>query len=656
MSKNGQNGLQIGSLALILGLTVWNTCQINNQEKLTIENNKAIDEVSQALKDGIVTRGGGGGAMSGNGGWGSDCVDDKMRDALADPNNILVAPSQCLVDVTAGEVSYGHTFRGKIAQDPRGMNPYIANGADVTEYNKYLSNYMAIRDVNNPDNFNPDLALSVSTPDEGLTYTIVLRDDVYWHMPVVDWSTGDYDWLKGDGPGGRHQMVADDFVFVFEMLRNNQVAGRVSALRNYFDKLESMEAVDDHTLKLTFSERQYTNLGIVIADLFPMPRWLYMYDEDGEKFEDATWGLKLNEHWYNQTGIGVGPYQFVRWSPGEILELEANPQYWGPRPAFERILFPVIKDQNAYPRKVKRGELDITQLQPEQYKSVILDDEDGVYLDNENIQYSVHETLTYFYMGWNMDNPMFSDKRVRQAMTMTLDRQGIIDNVFHGMGNLTTGPFPQQVACYDKGVEPYPFDIEGAKALLEEAGWTDSDGDGIRDKVIEGERVDFEFTFLMYGSSSEYETLASIWREALLEAGVKMTPSPVEWSTMLKKMDEREFDVYSGAWVPGWETDLMQIWHSKEADLPKSSNRIGFRNDDADRIAEALRVTFDEEERTALCHEFHALVHDLQPYTFFYQRRRPVVYWDHLNSPKFSLIYPYRDHRYWAFNSEPARP
>jgi len=155
---------------------------------------------------------------------------------------------------------------------------------------------------------------------------------------------------------------------------------------------------------------------------------------------------------------------------------------------------------------------------------------------------------------------------------------------------------------------------------------------------------------LVYGGSTEYETLANIYREDLLQVGIKLNPRPVEWSTMLKKMDEREFDAYTGAWVLSWETDLVQLWHSDEADKAKSSNRIGFRNKEADRIADTLRRTFDEGARTKLCHEFHGLLHEEQPYTFIYQRNRPVVYWEHLNNPKFSLVYPYRDVRHFSFN------
>ncbi|MED5372280.1 MAG: ABC transporter substrate-binding protein [Myxococcota bacterium] len=655
MSRSSSpNGLLIGGLGVILAATLYNTLQINNAEKLAIENQERLDEI---LKNGVRTSGGGaasaglGGGMVNNASlMGPGCLTDQAKADLADPKNLLTQPTQCRAK---GEHYRGGTLRSVLSSDPRGLNPYIANGADVTEYGLLMNDYMAERDINNPDVWIPRLATSVTTEDEGLTYIIKLQEGVYWHLPSVDWEEGTYEWLKGEGPGGRHEFTADDYVFVWDMIQNNQVAGRIASLRNYFEAMESIEAIDDHTLKVTYNERLYTNLAMLM-ELWPMPRWLYMYDQDGNKYDDATWGLKLNEHWYNQKGIGVGPYKYKAWESGVKLEFEANEMYWGEPPSFERILRPVVKDQNAFPRKVKAGEIDITSIQPEQYKTVVLD-ADGEILGNEHIQTTKFPTLTYFYMGWNMDNPKFSDKRVRQAMTMSFDRQGIIDSVFHGLGTLHTGPFPKQVACYDQSIEPWPYDIERAKELLEEAGWTDTDGDGIRDKVIDGEKVDFEFTFLMYGSSTEYETLASIWRESLLEVGVKMTPSPVEWSTMLKKMDERDFEVYSGAWVPGWDTDLMQIWHSSEADKAQSSNRIGFRNEQADAIAEELRRTFDEDRRTELCHEFHALVHEEQPYTFFYARERPVLYWDTLNDPQFSLNWPYQDKRYWSFATEPER-
>ena len=651
MNRSSQFYVLLGTTGLLGAGLLFNINQVNNLEHDTRELGEALDALS---KNGVAVQSSTGSApvASSSGG---DCLTEQDKADLAEPGNMLVAPSDCLPQRKGISMVTDQVLTRPTGSDPRGLNPYIANGADAAAYNVYMSGYLGIRDIADPDKFNPWLATYVGTEDGGLTYRVKLRKGVYWHLPTVDWDSGKYEWLKGDGPNGRHEFTADDFVFVYDILQNGQVSGRVSAMRNYFDTLEYIKAIDDHTLEIKYSKPQFTDTGMLLDALVPMPRWLYMYDEGGNKFDDSTWGLKLNEHWYNNKGIGVGPYRFVRWEPGVLLEFESDPLFWGGQAAFKNVRYLFVKDASAWPRKLKTGEVDITSLQAEQYKQIVVDGGEP-YLDRPELSLTRYQELSWFYFGYNLDGKFFNDKRVRQAMTMTFDRQAVLDNVFHGLGKIHTGPYPQQVACYDHSIEPYPYDIERAKALLEEAGWTDSDGDGIRDRMIDGEKVDFDFNFLIYGSSSEYEVLASIWRESLLEAGVKMTPTPVEWSAMLKKMDERAFDVYTGAWVPGWDTDIMQIWHSKEADKPKSSNRIGFRNERADEIAVALRNTFEPEERTKLCHEFHALVHDEQPYTFFFQRERPVLYWDHFNSPSFAQTYPYQDFRYWSFNAEPSKP
>ncbi len=647
MSKMAQSGFVMASLGLILGISVFNAVQLDNLESITIENQKRIEAIEKngVSVSGMVPSAGGGGASSGG------C--DQECEALKDPANLLVPRPRDWV--RADNVVTGQTLRKKEGSDPRGLNPYIANGADNAMFNLYMSDLLAWPHFDDPSKFFPQLAVKITSPDNGLTYRVELRKGVYWHLPTVDWDSGDFDWLKGEGPGGRHELTSDDYKFVFDMFENQQVSGRISSLRPYMDTLVDFRVIDRYTFEVEFGERIYTNAAILYG-LHPSPRWLYMYDQDGNQYDDATWGLKVNEHWYNQKGIGVGPYRFVEWDSGVKIVLEANELYWDGPPPFDQVLTSIVKDQNAWPRKLKAGELDITQMQPEQYATEIKDNKTGVYLGNEHIKKDVHDTLGYFYLGWNLDKPLFKDKRVRQALTMAFNRQGIVENIFHGLGDVISGPFAMQTACYDKSIKPWPFDLAAAKAKLEEAGWTDTDGDGVIDKVIDGQKVDFTFTLLIYGSSNEYATLAEVYREDLLSIGIKMLPSAVEWSTMLKKMDEREFDVYTGAWVLSLPTDLMQIWHSKEADKAQSSNRIGFRNKEADRIAEALRIEFDTDKRTALCHEFHALLHEEQPYTFIYQRSRPVLYWDHMNTPEYELQYPHRNIRHFSFQAEPTRP
>lgn len=625
-----QSTLSLLMLGALLVLTLFNTCQIDNLEKRLI------------AAGATVARRGSEGAETPKGKARYEPSAEE-RAALADPANLLVPFERSFYD--DAKIARGGTLRLANGQDPRGLNPYIANGSDSAEYARYVNNRLCQRGVEDPGQLSPELAVSITTPDNGLTYDVTLREGVYWHRPTVEGLEGDFQWLNRE-----HELTSDDFIFVFDMLSNPQVAGRVSALRNYFD-LDRYESLGRYRFRVTYKERLFTNLPN-LCDLHPSPRWLMMYDESGERFDDATWGVKVSEHWYNNKAIGTGPYRFVSWEPGTALVFEKNQNYWREEPAFDRIQVRILKDQNSWTRLLKTGELDLTRVQPEQYRTEVLEAK-GPILGNASIKETRRNELGYFYIGWNHDTPYFDSKEARLAMTLALDRASIVRSVFYGLGEQISGPFPKQSPCYDPSIEPHPFDLSLAGRKLDEAGWRDTDNDGIRDKVVDGKKIPFEFTLIIFGSSTEYATLANIYREALLQVGVRLNPRPVEWSTMLKKLDERDFDAYTGAWVVDWESDLYQLWHSSEADRPKSSNRIGFRNKDADRIAETLRRTFDDRKRIELCHEFHALTHELQPYTFIYQRERPILYWDHLNEPEFMVVFPFRDPRLFSFRELP---
>ncbi len=621
-----QSTFSLIALTFILGLTVFNTCQINNLERRLLEGDFAARQEERGLEQQR----------------GSE-ASDPVTEALADPDNLLQPLTRPLNDDE--EIAYGGHLRLQAGQDPQGFNPHIANGSDAAEFARYVMNMLCQRDVDDPGRMTPDLAVKITSPDDGYTYEVTLREGVMWHAPAVDLKDPNYAWLRGE-----HELTSDDYIFVFDMMANPQVSGRISAVRNYFD-LEYYEAIDRYRFRVKFKEKQFTSFPN-LCSLHPSPRWLMMFDEDGNRFDDSNWGVKVSEHWYNNKGIGTSAYRFLEWVPGSYIRFEKNPDYFGEPAAFDRITVKIVKDQNAWTRLLKTGELDLTRIQPEQYRTEILENE-GPILGREGIRLGRRDELGYFYVAWNMDTPYFDTKEARQAMTLALDRAGIVKNVFYDLGSVTHGPYGRQNPCYDHSIEGWPHDLELARQKLDEAGWTDSDSDGIRDKLVDGTRIPFEFGLIIYGSSTEFATIANIYREALLEVGVKMNPRPLEWSTMLKRLDERSFEAYTGAWVMDWEVDLYQLWHSSEADRPSSSNRIGFRSKEADRIIEALRVSFDEEERVELCHEFHALVHDLQPYSFIYQRYRPVLYWDYMNAPEFHQVYPFRDPRLLSFHDLP---
>jgi ABC-type transport system substrate-binding protein len=203
-------------------------------------------------------------------------------------------------------------------------------------------------------------------------------------------------------------------------------------------------------------------------------------------------------------------------------------------------------------------------------------------------------------------------------MTHALNRKEILKKVFVGLGQITTGPFLPWSDNVDKSITPLTFDLAIAKQLLREAGWKDTDGDGLVDKVLNGKQTPFEFTMLLYGNKPEYTAMANIFKEDLIKIGVKMGVAPVEWSLMQKRMEEKNFDAYTGGWGVPWDSDPYQIWHSSQADLPKGSNRVGFRNKKADALIEKLRQTFDKAKRAEMYQALHRILHEEQPYTFFF--------------------------------------
>jgi ABC-type transport system substrate-binding protein len=478
------------------------------------------------------------------------------------------------------------------------------------------------------------------TPDDHITYIFNLRKDIFWHAPAVDFTDERYAWLQGD-----HKVTAQDVVFMMDLLLNEQVSG-AAPLRSYYEGVDSYRAVDEYTFEIKFKERKFAQY-LALQDLYPIPRFLYEFDEDGEKYDAAILGQRFQDHWYNPRAIGCGPYRFVRYEAGVVIELERDPRHPVGGNAHDKIVISILRDQSSWPRKLRTGELHLSQLQPGQYRSEVLIGEPDSPFKDGTLQSGEFWTHSYFYIGWNADKPWFGDKRVRWAMSHAFNAELLLREVFMDLGVRSTGPMPNFLPFYDQSIPEVPFDLGRAAELLDEAGWVDSNGNGIRDKTIDGSLQEFEFALMVYGSSDEYKTVGNIFKEDLAKIGVVMTVRPMDWANLLKKVDDRDFDAVTLAWVLSPQVDFHQIWHSSQADVPKGSNRVGFRNAEADVIIEKLQKEFDYDERVRLAHAFHKLTYDEQPYTFFYNRKRKVFWQPELKNVQFSQTRPYMNPRPW---------
>ena len=613
MSRNLTVQLSIAGLLVALLLAVIiNIVQFNNIEDVVIDTRQKVErlgevqgEIKQKLETGVVAASPG--AVANNGG----------QAPAAEAGNLLEPDPTPL---TAPDAKMGGSLNLTTRSDYKGFNQLVENSTDVQQvYTIFIGGYLARRHITDPDKWGPDLALSIVPKNDNKTYHVKLRKGVKWHRPAVDYANPRYKWLDEE-----HEVVADDFLFAMEMIMNEKVEGAAPA-RSYLKDFDRIEIINDHEFKVHWKKRVYSSLATTMA-LYPFPRWLYGADEDGKPYPKEIVGQKLNNHWYNDRGIGMGPYRFVESKPGEYLKLTRSDNYYGGRAAIKDVTFKIVRDANAQYLMFKKGEIDMMTMSATLYRKEILEADENSPFKTGKFSYDILPRLAYRYLGWNARDALFKDKRVRTAMTHAFNRKKIIKEVFMDLGKVITGNFYIDTPWYDKSINPYEFDLEKAAALLDEAGWTDSDKDGVRDRKLDGKKVNFEFTLLIYNNFPEIKSAADIFKEDLIKIGVKVNVLPVDWPTMQKKMEGKEFQAYTGGWGLGWESDPNQLWHSTQADAPKGSNFVSFKNKEADGIIEKAHVAFEFDERKKLFNRFHQIVHEEQPYTFFMSPDSVIVY------------------------------
>lgn len=502
-------------------------------------------------------------------------------------------------------VSGGRLVRAFQA-DVGNMNMLITNDAYVSQIWAQVTDSLAERDYNDRGDgeFKPMLAESWTISPDRRKVRVRLRKGILWH-DFKDPVTGK-EWKN-------REVTAQDVKFYVDVIKNPAVD--CAPLRVYYNDLERIDVLNDYEFEVVWS-KPYFMMEDMTLSLMPLPRHLYHAYEgpfDGRRFND--------EHARNRMLVGCGPYRFESWEKGKRILLRRFENYYGRSlgimPPLETLAYDIIQHPNTRLQSLLSKDLDMDSLTPDQWVNRTSSPEFG---PKGFLKKYSYPGFSYFYIGLNLNNPLFQDKRVRQALSHLVNREKIRREIFFGLMDAVSGPFPKQSSAYDPSVQPYSFDPAAARRLLAEAGWKEG-----QDGILRKDGRELAFTVVYPNTSVSFQKMLPVIKEDMKKAGVRMDLLGIEWSVLVQRLEKKQFEACLLGWTGTLKPDPYQLWHSSQADQPASSNHIGFVNPKADELIEKIRQCFDPAERTRLYHEFHRLIHDEAPYLFLFSPSSLVV-------------------------------
>jgi len=508
--------------------------------------------------------------------------------------------------------SQGGVLVRHIGAEPQTLNTIIASDLYERFVNYYVFDTLLDMDLESADLL-PMAAESWEVGEDKITFTFHLRKDLVFH----------------DG----HPADADDVIFALDRFMDPKVDA--AHARTYYMDMESYEKIDDYTIRIKW-KRPYFKALITLASTPVIPKHIL---DDGTDFNKHPWG---------RHPVGTGPYKFVEWETGRKIVLERNPDYRGKSHYFDRIDFKIITNDDVALQVLKKEELDFI---PRLNRIQWLRQTDSKEF-TEKFNKLRYDWPGFSYIGWNLRKPLFQDKRVRQALTMLMNREAMLKEIFYCMGTIATGPDDYKSPYANPEIKPWPFDPERAGKLLADAGWKDTDGDGWIDK--EGKPFRFEMSFT--AAVPEWENMAVMYKEDLKKAGIDMVIRKLEWASFLESINDWKFDACALAWGLVPYPDYYQVWHSSQADIKPSSNHVGFKNEEVDRLIDLNREEFDINKRIEYSHRIHAILHEEQPYTFFIAGQRLAAVTKRIHNVVPKPNYPCFDYKDWYVPEELQKP
>lgn len=432
-----------------------------------------------------------------------------------------------------------------------------------------------------------DTVVSWQSSKDGLYDKLVMRDDLTW----------------SDGK----PITAHDVAYSYLVIMTKAVP--VRAVRQGTDQLRWVQAYDDRTVVFFHKESLVTN--VQNANFSIIPKHIY----ENVLPNDPT--LKSHPELEDNPIVG-GAYTIKSRSRGQDFVLERRDSYYmhngkqvRDKPYFKTVRFRIRPDDSAALIALKAGDIDEMILSPELWQNQT--NGDDFYKRNTKV---FATEWTSFHFVWNQKRPWFEDVKVRTALAYAFDHDELLNKLLFGLCEPCTGNFhPTSRWAPNPAPKPYKQDLDKAEELLDAAGWKDSNNDGVRDRIVNGKRVDFEFTVLCSNAPSRID-ICNLLRESLGQIGIRCNVKALEFASLVEKMSNKDFDAAFGGWGSGTDPDTSEnIYKSGEG-----RNYGSYSNSEVDALFEAGKREFDPEKRVKIYQQIAEHLWRDQPYCWLYFR------------------------------------
>ena len=470
----------------------------------------------------------------------------------------LLAQFALLRETVAVPVRGGLYTEGVIGV-PQVFNPLLAGSDADRDISDLL--FEGLSTLLPDGSIGPALAEKWEASSDGTVYTCTLRSNAYWH----------------DG----EPVTTVDVLFTLNLLRSPDFP-TISSMQSLWSRVQ-VQALDDRRVRFTLERPyapflSYTTLPLLPAHLL-------------QKVPPAD----LPAHPFHLHPVGTGPFRFVRLEEGEdgipVLELEANPLYYRGLPYLDGIRFRFYRDEGLLVEAILRGEVDgafgLSRPALERLAGRA-----------DLVAYRTY-LQAYNILFLNTRSPFLGDRRIRQALALGLDRVALLKG-FEEEAFLANGPISPISWAYKPDLPSFSYDPVRATKLLEEAGWLDQNGDGVRERDIRS----LELVLLTRDTPPERVILANRIKQQLAPLGISIRVAVVSHETFRRRLAERDFDLLLYGWGQlGRDPDEFALWHSSQSG-PEGSNLSSLQNETIDHLLEQGRTILDRDLRIPIYWQF----------------------------------------------------